>query len=162
MVARSDRALRFSKFRIAVGCKPASFASRVCFHPLSDRSLRTTSPSVQTTFNTPELVAKRFCSRKVHSFNTLVTSSQTKLICLTAGILGRSILAVGRQNTLLRKLRRDREWSLDLTASKAGINVSTLSRVERGLIPASDDVKKKLERVFKRPAGELLSTPEAA
>jgi len=69
---------------------------------------------------------------------------------------------VRRQNTLLRKLRRDREWSLDLTAAKAGINVSTLSRVERGLIPASDDVKRRLERVFKEPADRLLSTPEAA
>ena len=69
---------------------------------------------------------------------------------------------MGRQNTLLRKLRRDKEWSLDLTAAKAGINVSTLSRVERGLIPASDDVKRRLERLFKRSAQELLGHPEAA
>ena len=72
------------------------------------------------------------------------------------------ILTVAIQKTLLRKLRRDREWSLDLTASKAGINVSTLSRVERGLIPASDDVRRRLERVFKKTADELLSSPEAA
>lgn len=72
------------------------------------------------------------------------------------------IKLVGRQNTLLRKLRRDREWSLDFTAHKAGINVSTLSRVERGLIPASNDVKKRLEKVFKRSADELLSEPVAA
>lgn len=37
-----------------------------------------------------------------------------------------------------------------------------LSRVERALIPASDDVQRRLERVFKRPAVELLSPPEAA
>lgn len=85
-----------------------------------------------------------------------------KFICLQAGIHLCIITAVGRQNTLLRKLRRDREWSLDLTAHKAGINVSTLSRVERGLIPASEDVRRRLERVFKIPADELLRHPEAA
>jgi transcriptional regulator with XRE-family HTH domain len=69
---------------------------------------------------------------------------------------------VRQQNTLLRKLRRDREWSLDLTAAKSGINVSTLSRVERSLIPASEDVKKRLERLFKRPADELLNPPAEA
>lgn len=72
------------------------------------------------------------------------------------------IPTVAMQKTLLRKLRRDKEWSLDLTASKAGINVSTLSRVERGLIPASADVKRRLEKLFKKTADELLSAPEAA
>lgn len=54
------------------------------------------------------------------------------------------------------------EWSLDFTAKKTGVNVSTLSRVERALIPASTDVRKRLEKAFKRPADELLSPPEAA
>lgn len=69
---------------------------------------------------------------------------------------------MGAQKTLLRKLRRQRELSLDLLHTKTGINVSTLSRVERGLMTPSPDVRKRLEKYFRRSADELLSSGEAA
>ena len=68
-----------------------------------------------------------------------------------------------QKKSLLRKLRRERDLTLDVVASKLQINLSTLSRVERRTLNASPDVRKKLERFFKRPASELLSdAPEAA
>lgn len=61
-----------------------------------------------------------------------------------------------QQKTLLRKLRRDRELSLDLVSFKTGVNVSTISRAERGLMQPSDDVRAKLAKYFKVPAESLL------
>lgn len=63
---------------------------------------------------------------------------------------------VTQQKTLLRKLRRDRELSLDLVAFKTGVNVSTISRAERGLLQPSDDARNKLAKFFKVPAESLL------
>lgn len=78
--------------------------------------------------------------------------------CLHAGMHACIILVVGQEKTLLRKLRRDRELSLDLLHVKTGINVSTLSRVERRLMTPSEDVRKRLEKYFKVPADQLLNT----
>lgn len=53
--------------------------------------------------------------------------------------------------------------SLDVASLKTKIPVSTLSKVERRTMPASDNVKKKLTKFFKRPADELLAdAPETA
>lgn len=66
------------------------------------------------------------------------------------------------KKTLLRKLRREQELALDALSMRTGINVSTLSRVERRVMKASPDVCKRLEKFFKRPVAELLSDPEVA
>lgn len=63
---------------------------------------------------------------------------------------------VTQSKTLLRKLRRDREWSLDLVSMKTGVNVSTISRAERGLIKPSEDVQARLAKFFKASAADLF------
>jgi transcriptional regulator with XRE-family HTH domain len=72
-------------------------------------------------------------------------------------------LVVKQKKSLLRKLRRERDLTLDVVAVRTGINLSTLSRVERRVLSASPEVRKRLEKFFKRPADELLAdAPEAA
>lgn len=61
-----------------------------------------------------------------------------------------------QQKTLLRKLRRDREWSLDFVSLKTGVNVSTISRAERGLIQPSVDATARLAKFFKVAPDALL------
>ena len=39
---------------------------------------------------------------------------------------------------------------------KTGVNVSTISRAERGLLQPSDDARNKLAKFFKVPAEALL------
>lgn len=63
---------------------------------------------------------------------------------------------MAQQKTLLRKLRRDRELSLSLVSRETGINISTLSRAERGLLKPSDDVRDRLAAYFAVPAERLL------
>lgn len=58
--------------------------------------------------------------------------------------------------TLLRKLRRDREITLCQLSDKTGVNISTISRAERGLLKPSADVQARLARHFKIPADVLL------
>lgn len=62
-----------------------------------------------------------------------------------------------QQKTLLRRIRRDRELTLDELALATGINVSTLSRAERGLMALTQENRQRLEAYFGRPADELLS-----
>lgn len=68
---------------------------------------------------------------------------------------------VAETKTLLRKLRRDLDLTIEALAVRTRINPATLSLVERRRRPASDDVKRKLEKFFKRPADELLSSVAA-
>jgi transcriptional regulator with XRE-family HTH domain len=67
-----------------------------------------------------------------------------------------------QQKTLLRHLRRLREISLDQLRADTGINVSTLSRVERRLIDPTPDQRDALAKYFDVPASDLLSdAPQA-
>lgn len=43
-----------------------------------------------------------------------------------------------------------------MVSLKTSVNVSTISRAERGLIDPTDDVKAKLSKFFKVPAAELF------
>lgn len=63
---------------------------------------------------------------------------------------------------MLRKIRRDNEWTLDYVCLKAGVDHATLSLVERRLKKPSENVSRRLEKFFKRPVAELLSDPEVA
>ena len=60
-----------------------------------------------------------------------------------------------QRKTLLRQLLRSRDLSLDALASRTGINVSTLSRGERGLIDFTDEQKTSLARYFKVEKADL-------
>ena len=67
------------------------------------------------------------------------------------------------QKTLLRHLRREREISLDYLQAKTGINVSTLSRLERRLITGTPEQRKALAKFFKVAEDALLeSAPTVA
>lgn len=59
--------------------------------------------------------------------------------------------------TLLRALRRSRDWSLDEVAQRTGIDATLLSRIERRLRPASEEQLDALAKLFKVEAADLLS-----
>jgi transcriptional regulator with XRE-family HTH domain len=63
---------------------------------------------------------------------------------------------VKQQKTLLRHLRREREISLDYLRFKTGINVSTISRMERRLITGTPEQRKSLAKFFKVSEDALL------
>lgn len=58
--------------------------------------------------------------------------------------------------TLLRVLRRERDWSLDVVALKTGIDPTALSRIERGLRQPSDAQLGRLAQVFGVKRDQLL------
>jgi transcriptional regulator with XRE-family HTH domain len=64
-----------------------------------------------------------------------------------------------QRKTLLRHLRRSRELSLDQVALGTGLNVSTISRAERGMVQPTEEVLNKLAIYFKVPAADLLKEP---
>ncbi len=59
--------------------------------------------------------------------------------------------------TLLRALRRGRDWSLDEVSQRTGIDATLLSRIERRLRPATDDQLDSLARLFQVKSDELLA-----
>lgn len=59
--------------------------------------------------------------------------------------------------TLLRVLRRERDWSLDEVALKTGIDATALSRIERRLRRPSDAQLAKLAQVFSVKRDELVA-----
>lgn len=79
---------------------------------------------------------------------------------MTATNGGYTIVAVKDQKTLLRKLRRDRELTLDELSMATGLNVSTLSRVERRMMRPTEATLNKLAKYFRVPASDLMK-PEA-
>jgi transcriptional regulator with XRE-family HTH domain len=56
----------------------------------------------------------------------------------------------------MRHLRREREISLDYLRAKTGINVSTISRLERRLITGTPEQRKALAKFFKVSEEALL------
>lgn len=60
----------------------------------------------------------------------------------------------------MRQLRRDRDISIDQVASATGINVSTISRVERRLMTPTPENLKLLARFFKVAPEDLLKDAE--
>lgn len=66
------------------------------------------------------------------------------------------MIVVEQQKTLLRQLRRTRELTIDALARDTGINVSTLSRGERGLIPFTDAQLDTLAAYFDVSKEDLL------
>jgi transcriptional regulator with XRE-family HTH domain len=67
-----------------------------------------------------------------------------------------------QRKTLLRHLRRERELSLDLLAKRSRVNVSTISRAERGLLTPSAESMERLARFFNVDPADLLKpyTPQ--
>lgn len=62
-----------------------------------------------------------------------------------------------QQKTLLRVLRRERDWSLDEVSLKTGIHPSALSRIERRLRRPSDAQLAKLAQVFSVKRDQLVA-----
>lgn len=60
------------------------------------------------------------------------------------------------QKTLLRALRRERDWSLDVVALKTGIDPTALSRIERGLRQPTAAQLSALAQVFGVKRDQLL------
>lgn len=55
-----------------------------------------------------------------------------------------------KDGTALRELRRMAAWSLEQTCrSHGGIDISRLSKFERGIAPISDQQRQRLERVLR-------------
>ncbi|HVF76068.1 MAG TPA: helix-turn-helix transcriptional regulator [Acidimicrobiales bacterium] len=46
-------------------------------------------------------------------------------------------------------------------ASRTGLDQATISRIERGLVSVSDDVKVKIAAALQSPVGELFGWPDA-
>jgi transcriptional regulator with XRE-family HTH domain len=65
--------------------------------------------------------------------------------------------AMKHTKTLLRSLRRERDWSLDEVALKTGIDATALSRIERRLRRPSDAQLAKLAQVFSVKRDELVA-----
>lgn len=67
------------------------------------------------------------------------------------------------KKTLLRHIRRSRDLTLDAVALHTGIDDSTLSRIERGLIQPTEPQRHALAGFYGRPIDELLGpAPEIA
>jgi transcriptional regulator with XRE-family HTH domain len=64
--------------------------------------------------------------------------------------------------TVMRRLRRDRELTLEALHLATGVHQSTLSKLERGLIQPSEPQANALAGYFGRPIGVLLSHPNIA
>lgn len=62
-----------------------------------------------------------------------------------------------QQKTVLRKIRRDNDWTIDFVSLKTGIDHATYSLVERKLKTPSPRVRERLEKFYKRPIVELLA-----
>lgn len=61
------------------------------------------------------------------------------------------------QKLLIRHLRRTRDLSMDAVSVQTGIDISTLSRIERGLIPGTVPQRHALAGYFGRSVDELFS-----
>lgn len=57
----------------------------------------------------------------------------------------------------LRRQRLLRNWSLYEVARRTGLDVSTLSKIERGLLPVYPGWKRRLVRLFQVPADVLFA-----
>lgn len=58
---------------------------------------------------------------------------------------------------LTAKQARDRMgWSLNVAQEKSGLNKSTISRVERGLVRPGIDTVLALQKAYRLKAGELV------
>ena len=62
----------------------------------------------------------------------------------------------------LKKLRLDREWSLDQLATRCGVSRATLSRVENAEVSPTAEVLGKLCTAFALPLSRLLAQVEEA
>jgi transcriptional regulator with XRE-family HTH domain len=67
-----------------------------------------------------------------------------------------SFVAMNRQTTVMRRERRLRDLTLDEVRSKTGIDIGTISRIERGLISGTEAQRNALAGYFGRPIDELL------
>lgn len=65
-------------------------------------------------------------------------------------------VAMQHRILLMRHLRRMRELPLALVARETGINVSTVSQIERGLMQPTDRQRHTLAGFFGRPIDDLL------
>lgn len=72
------------------------------------------------------------------------------------------LVAVRHQKTRMRKLRRDRDLTLEFVSRKTGVPVSTVSRIERLRMKPSERVQKRLEKFFNLPVDQLLEPVESA
>lgn len=61
-----------------------------------------------------------------------------------------------QRKTLLRQLRRLRELTLEALSKETGVPVSSLSRMERGLVRPTAPQQHVLAGYFGRPIDELL------
>ena len=60
----------------------------------------------------------------------------------------------------LRKLRREREWSLSDLSKASGVSRSMLSQIERGEVSPTLSVAFRVAKAFGMSLGELISDPE--
>lgn len=59
----------------------------------------------------------------------------------------------------LRYLRLVNDLSLDEASVRTGVDRTTLSRLERGLLRPSDEVQQRIEAFWKLPLEDLLQEP---
>lgn len=60
----------------------------------------------------------------------------------------------------LRQVRKARGWSLTDVTVKTGIPESSLSALERGLLPAHPGWQRRISKAFRLPREELFSEAE--
>lgn len=63
------------------------------------------------------------------------------------------------RKTLLRRIRRNRELTLENVSRQTGVHFSTLSMIERGLLIPTPAQGNALAGYFGRPLAELLAEP---
>lgn len=57
----------------------------------------------------------------------------------------------------LRRMRLDKGWSLGQVATRTLIDISTLSKLERGIYPAYPGWRRRLARLFQVPVDVLFA-----
>ena len=62
----------------------------------------------------------------------------------------------------VRELRKERDWTLEQAAKKAGLARSTLSKIENGQMSPTYDALKKLATGLGIPVPQLFTPPKAA
>jgi transcriptional regulator with XRE-family HTH domain len=63
---------------------------------------------------------------------------------------------VATQKTLLRHLRRERELTLHVLAKRTGVNPTTLSLAERGLLGLTEENRMRIAKVLRVDPADLL------
>lgn len=80
---------------------------------------------------------------------------------MTAAFASRNLCLVVMRKTLLRRIRRTRDITLEQLQRATGVHMSQLSQIERGILVPSQPQANAIAGYFGRPIDELLADAPA-